>query len=346
MTRFFLLFVCNIHITHAQASSNSKPPRDYEECRRSALNFYRNDLNKAKFQTRLDTCFHRFPGAEEYLACKRKALRSKSKEKLNSCKNILNILSFQASNPFPISFYQNNFYFAGTSLSSPKHIDQFSPLHLDCSHLQRAIQTGDGIEWIEPSTPLSDLNGFEKHSLRQQIRRLGLQKITGRDGVKVPNLGRLKGNLRKKRSQLYFPTASCSFRNDDPGSLFATLSIRYLLTAEKSTITPLLGSASYHPETMTMKEVQTRMRKQTPKGMIYFPTSYGFYVSQHKIDEFDKEKLPLRPCAKSNKNNWFVQVFKNKVKHKFVHSVHILNLKNFCSYANQRIKPWVPTKKL
>ena len=336
-------------------SSLEKENRDFKKCRDQSLKKLKQKKISIKFfKKNLATCREKFPGAGLYIICKKNALKTyKTKPKLlkkeiSSCKKLLNVISFSSQNPLPFVFVGKNLYFAGIGFNKPLNEKDIGGPNFNCKGAKTAMKDYRKAEYHVFGNDPRVFGKFKNLNNKELLEKLDAK--AGRNlanGIFIKKLGKLYGNMKTNKANLYFPSGSCLYSGDF-GNHFTGLSAYYLVDKMEKKFIPYFAIAFYHPNFKGLKkrsiisgllEILQGTLKGSKGSYKVRPMKTGVQlIAMHEIKTFDQDGEPKNLCQKPIKNQMIAIVKSRNEDNKRVEFILVANIKNLCTYGENLFK--------
>lgn len=327
--------------------------RSFKKCRSDALTLMKDGkLSPKRLKRRLVGCKEKFPGASLYISCKKKALKtfkgkkSKLKEKILECKQLLVGTTFEPDKPIPFMLHKSQYFFAGIGFNKPLSLRELKLPNFDCSKVRPAVKKPQNAEFFLFGNHPQMFKAFSRANPKKISRKLGLPRSIPPDGHYVDNLGKVFGDIRTKKATIFFPSASCVF-SGQLGPNFTGLSVYYLVDSSRQLLLPYFSIAFYHPNFSALskgqmgQELEKMFAENGEKEHKLSSISEQIdVVASAEIKEFDEEGDPRNLCAQPRSHR-FISVLKGRENEKNkIEYVIMANIKNLCSFGDKVTRPF------
>ena len=333
----------NAKLSPAKVKQLKKTRKSFENCRKDALGQLKDGaINKAKFETLLNTCKENFPGASLYISCKKSAIKTAQSKNLQpdqaiaQCKRFLIATSFDPDAAEPVFVDNGQIYFAGIGLNKQMPVQRLSPPNFDCERLDAVARNPEKAQYIlfgnhpRMFAGLADLKG------KALTTALKFAKPMPK-GVDIDGFGRIFGDPKEASGVVFFPSSSCDFEAD-LGDTFAGISAYYLLDAASSAVIPYFGIVYYKQDqkAVTTPKLVAAMTKELGSSFkSYSKNSQVTFIAAAGVTETDDEEDPKNLCRQPRQHRFVAVVQGRKEAPNQPEYLLIANVKNLCEYGDR-----------
>jgi len=330
-------------LSPAKIKEFKKTSANFGSCRKQALTQLKaGSISKRKFEISLRQCKENFPGADLYVSCKKNAIKAAKSKKISpdkavrQCQRFMVAASFDPSNPLPLFIDDGKVFFAGVGLnhqSTP--LNAISPPNFDCGRLVTFARNPEQAQYLLFGNHPSKFTGFSSMSNSDLVKKLRIKKPS-KDGVLVPELGKLSGDPKDKSSVLFFPSAPCDFESE-LGEIFAGISTYHLIDSPGSTITPYFGIAYYRQDQTTItseKAIEGLVKELGGTFKTFAKGNNVTFIAAENFTETDDEQDPKNLCDQPRVHRFVGVVQGRKEDPSKPEYFIIANIKNLCDFGD------------
>jgi hypothetical protein len=334
-------------LSPAKIKQFKKTGANFDSCRKQAITQLKaGSISQKKFEISLRQCKENFPGADLYIACKKTAIKN-SKEKniapdkaVGQCKRYMIAASFDAADPLPVFIDDGKIFFSGVGLNQQSTpLNAISPPNFDCARLAANARNPEQAQYLLFGNHPSKFAGFNGLSSADLVKKLKIKKPS-KDGVIVPDLGKVSGNPKDKNAVLFFPTAPCDFESE-LGDIFAGISTYHLIDSAGSTITPYFGIAYYkqgQTKITTEKAIQGLVKELGGTFNTFVKGNNVTFIAADNFSETDDEEDPKNLCDQPRVHRFVAVVQGRKDDPEKPEYFIIANIKNLCDFGDKITK--------
>lgn len=337
----------------------------FQDCRKGALAKWRLDASgdRKVLEGSIGACREKFPAAEVYIQCKKKALVEQkgtpTPEDIQQCARKAKAASIATSAIIPLfKNRQNELVFAGINFTQPLPLANGTSQDFNCDRVKNYGKRGVVPEYLGFGNSLGTFEAFKSLSSKKVQELLGesFKAPNGKKGKRSPRperfkdvrgFARLTGIPFTSHTSVLFPVGYC-FAVRKLDEKYDEMKVYFLVDPVKSVAYPYLGVAFYDPRTKSTRDRVAAavgkvlgpdfLEQQAPKGgKIIFAKS--------KIAQFDEEGDPFDVCE-NPKHDEYLGILKESLQRKGLGEFFLVaNIRNLCQYGELISKRFVASKR-